>query len=434
MSSLPLTLTPARSAIRTASWQLPAAICLLALAVRVGYGLRTGSFASEPGGDDVLFVNIAWNLANGNGYSMNGQLPTAIRPPAYPLLLAAVFALVGKSVVAARVVNMLLGALVAPLIYLVGMRLFGRREAIIASLAAAVYPFWLDNGMRVLSDTMALFLVTLALLLITILDERPHDRRLLMTTGAVLAIATLTRSELLLLLPLLCVWGWLFYGRIGIAVRRLSLLFLPVLLALGAWLARNYVVMDSVVMASNMGQVLWGVYNDDTFTRDRLMGGWQPPEPRLVNAAEFTAGRLPADGLVLPEPEYNRRQLAWALAAVREHSDRLPRMVLAKLNRLFFSPGQVQNVLRFPMIYCLCFGVLILLAGGERRHLIIYVLLLSGIGSSLIFLADERLRMTTDMVILLVASLGATEQLAVLRRRVKERSVVRAARTLGQLP
>lgn len=430
MSSLPLPFAPARSAVGAASWQLPTAIWLLALAVRVGYGLRTASFAADPGGDDVLFVNIAWNLVSGNGYSMNGEVPTAIRPPAYPFLLAGVFALAGKSMVAARAVNVLLGALVAPLVYLAGMRLFGRREAIIASVAAAVYPFWLDNGMRVLSDTLALFLVTLALLLFTFVSERPHDRRRLLATGAVLAAAILTRSELLLLLPLLCAWAWLFYGRIDTAARRLALLFLPVLLALSAWLGRNYVVMDGVVMASNMGQVLWGVYNDDTFTGDRLMGGWTPPEPRLVNAAEFTAGRMPTEGVVLPEREYDRRQTAWALAAIREHHDRLPRMLLAKLNRLFFSPGQVQNVLRFPMIYCLCFGVLILLAGGERRHLVIYVLLLSGLASSLIFLADERLRMTTDMVILLVASAGAVEQVAMLRRYAAERRAGRAARAL----
>lgn len=434
MSSLPLTILPSRATIRLSTWQVAASMCLLALAVRVAYGLRSGAFTHDPGGDDLLFMNIAWNLVTGHGYSMNGEVPTAIRPPSYPFLLAGVFSVAGKSAVAARVVNVLLGAMVAPLVYMTGLRLFGRRAALIAASAAAIYPFWLDNGLRVLSDTLALFLVTLVVLLITYLEERPHDRALLLATGCVLAAAVLTRSELVLLLPLLCVWSWLFYGRLAVAARRSALLLLPVLLALGGWLGRNYVVMGGVVMSSNMGQVLWGVYNDDTLTGDRLMGAWKPPEPRLVNAAEFTPDRLPTDGVALSEREYDRQQVQWALAAMRAHSDRLPRMVLAKVNRLFFSPGQVQNVLRFPMIYCLCFGVLLLAAGGERRHLIVYVLLLSGLLSSLIFLTDERLRMTTDMVILLVASYGAVEQLALIRRRMSERRVALRERRLGRTP
>ena len=55
------------------------------------------SAGPQPHRDERLFTTIAWNLTNGYGYSLNGEIPTARRPPVYPLFLAGLFYLFGKS-------------------------------------------------------------------------------------------------------------------------------------------------------------------------------------------------------------------------------------------------------------------------------------------------------------------------------------------------
>ena len=91
---------------------------LVALAVRVVVVLVTHrSFALI--NDAADYNRLAISLAGGHGFGVShvapGGGPTALRPPAFPLLLAAVYLVFGSHVVAARLLGALLGAVSAVL-------------------------------------------------------------------------------------------------------------------------------------------------------------------------------------------------------------------------------------------------------------------------------------------------------------------------------
>ena len=60
--------------------------------------------------------------------------PTARWPPVYPALLCLVYWIFGVHTVAGELLNALVGAAAAPLVYLCALRLFGRREAAVAGV------------------------------------------------------------------------------------------------------------------------------------------------------------------------------------------------------------------------------------------------------------------------------------------------------------
>ena len=85
------------------------------------------------------------------------------------------------------------------------------------------------------------------------------------------------------------------------------------------------------------------------------------------------------------EKDYNQQQARRAIEAIRDNLSLMPRMMIAKLNRLVLSAGPIENVLRFPMAYCFVFGLLLLVGSGERRFLSLYAVLVAGVASALIF-------------------------------------------------
>jgi 4-amino-4-deoxy-L-arabinose transferase-like glycosyltransferase len=180
------------------------------------------------------------------------SVPTTEKPPLYPALLAISSALGFDSVDAHRVVSCLLGTVAVVLIGLLGGRVGGMRIGLIAAAVAAVYPaLWmLDSSLR--SESLYLPLIVLVLLLAyRLLDEATWRRAAVL--GVAIGLAALTRSEALLLVPLLLV---------VLPVRRLQLvgaLLAGCLVVVGPWLARNWIVFDQpTAISTNEGGLLAG--------------------------------------------------------------------------------------------------------------------------------------------------------------------------------
>ena len=110
-------------------WKVCAAVFLLALTVRVGFNLGVVGRDYEPIGDALDYVRIADNVRHGRGYSVffadRSLRPTARRPPAFPLFLAASFSLFGRDFLAPRLVLSAVGAGTCSLLSFLALRLFG---------------------------------------------------------------------------------------------------------------------------------------------------------------------------------------------------------------------------------------------------------------------------------------------------------------------
>jgi 4-amino-4-deoxy-L-arabinose transferase-like glycosyltransferase len=366
--------------------------------------------------DEIVFTGIAWNLVSGNGFSLNGEVPTARRPPVYPLLLAGIFSVFGRSWVAARVVNILISCLTVGMIYLTSCRLFNKDIALFSSLTGVFYPSLIRNSMIVYSDTLFCFIVSLILFVFTRIQSQPESARNKVLAGALLGIGILTRSELVLFIPFLFIWALFFHRQFRKALGTFALLLLPILLLVLPWLVRNYIAFDGFTMASNLGRVMWGVHNPDTFTDLKLMGKWVPPDVVFRNAGEYPSDLRDPAYQYLPEREWDRQLVKLALESIAQNMRSLPRMELYKLHRLVFSDGAIRNLFRFPFLYSFVFGLTLLLASENKRpFLIFYTLIVFSIFSTLVFYTNERLRLFIDPAFIIISTYGVFEQIRIIK-------------------
>jgi 4-amino-4-deoxy-L-arabinose transferase-like glycosyltransferase len=281
-----------------------AAIAGVGLATRLVYALVVMG-NRDPRGDGREFHLLANVLAQTGRYLQPFQylylhhtIPTTEKPPGYPAVLA-LFSWAGlDSYAAHRVVSCVMGATAVVLIGMLGRRVGGDGIGLLAGAIAAVYPaLWmLDASLR--SESLYLPLIALALLL-------AYERRFVWL-GIVLGLAALTRSEALLLVPLLLLA--IPRPRRGPALAVVGCCFL----AIAPWLARNWITFDQPTgISTNEGGLFAGANCHSSYYTP-LIGTWAcfpKNDPawgtneavisghlrqRAVDYATSHAGRVPA--------------------------------------------------------------------------------------------------------------------------------------------
>ena len=224
---------------------LPLLVFALALALRLGYLVETRQalYAHTLVLDGYEYDRLAGEILQGawvpdyRGY-VHGLL--------YPYLLALLKSLPGPDLVTIRLFQAVLGALSCVLIMHLATAAGGPRPTpLIAGLLAAAYWPFIFFGGEVLATTMFLFL---ELLLAICLLRRPSPWTAA-AAGGLLSLLVITRSNAILLAPLLALWlGWqsrdLFPGQ---RIRHGAACALVFVLGLAPFLAGTYQAQGSVV-------------------------------------------------------------------------------------------------------------------------------------------------------------------------------------------
>ena len=108
-------------------------VFIAALLVRGAFVLLLQSGFYFP--DSVEYSSAAVNLIT------NGELGGNYhRPPGYPVFLAGIYLLLGENVLAVRMVESVMGALLAVAIAMIGRRVGGDSVGVIAGLLWSIYP------------------------------------------------------------------------------------------------------------------------------------------------------------------------------------------------------------------------------------------------------------------------------------------------------
>jgi 4-amino-4-deoxy-L-arabinose transferase-like glycosyltransferase len=222
-------------------------------------------FPFNQSGDSPFYEQLAGNwLYHGvYGLWLNGQLvPENIRMPGYPALLAAVYAIFGRSVTAVLWVQASIDLVTCFLTAVIAARVApeaSRRRVTIAALwLAALCPFLANYSAATLTEVLTTFLTTLALVVLlrpmALVEVPAHDNRMLVRNTSILGgflagLGALVRPETPLLLGAIGLvlvircrrpQNWLKLMRAGLWMG------LGLFLALLPWAARNWQTMHKV--------------------------------------------------------------------------------------------------------------------------------------------------------------------------------------------
>jgi len=234
-------------------WRRPALwILVLAMAVRLAaVGLAVG-WEQPPSDKSHKYDPVARSLLAGEGFARSGT-PTAITPPLYPLLLAAVYGVTGESPTAVRLVLALLDVLQCAVWMFLARLLLGRRIALLTGLGLAVCPYFVFLVVTAGNDT--LFLLLHAVFVATLVGAwRGDGLRGFAAAGVAAGAATLCRAvslfEPLFLAPLL-VLGLSKDRRRALRGALVMLLFYA--FTLTPWTVRNYAQFGRLVPIQTIG-------------------------------------------------------------------------------------------------------------------------------------------------------------------------------------
>ena len=322
-------------------------IVLGAVALRV---LHTLFVAPETGGlsDSFWYAVAAQNISLGNGIVAAVGDPeihlvsSAQHPPAYPVVLAGAIKLGIDGDTGWRLLGALFGGLTVLGIGLLGRRVGGAALGLVAAAIAAIYPLMIAVDGALLAETLYGPIVAFTLVVAWDLGERPAVWRAALV-GVGIALATLTRSEALLLLPLLglpLAWrgpgGRVRWLRLGAVVAACAVVMAP-------WVIRNWSVFDRPLLSTNDGALLAWTNCDQTY-HGRYLGYLVPECAPVVTGDEAEqASKLSDHGL-----DY-----------ARDHAGRLPVVMGARLLGTwsfydpfrFPDPGRSETVLRIGIFF-----------------------------------------------------------------------------------
>lgn len=297
---------------------------VLALVVRLAVIVATPHFTPQT--DAADYDRIAVSLADRGRFPASELAPqggpTALRPPIFPIALAAVYHVVGVSSKAARwragrVLEAVLGTLAVALICLIAWRLWGREVALLSGAIAAVLPPLVLVGSSLMSESLYIPLLLGAVLCALEFREsrtqgsRPRGRwRSLwaILTGVLIGLAALTRSNGVVLLVPICLLVWCQRPRRSWRSLRAPIVVLAAtILTLVPWTIRNERVLHVFdPIGTESGYALAGTYNSYVQHRTDYPAMWVPP------VAQYRR-------LIAAHPSANEAQISGGLDTVALH-------------------------------------------------------------------------------------------------------------------
>jgi 4-amino-4-deoxy-L-arabinose transferase-like glycosyltransferase len=312
-----------RGGVRTNRWLLAALV--VGLAIRLPLFVHAQSDGLP--GDQLQYAAQAVANAEGNWFEQpfDAGAPAAEHPPLTSTLLTPpAWVLDGDALqLAQRLVVLGFGMANIVLLNLLGRR-WSPVVGSVAGLLAALDAHLFLSDVLILSETFGVTLVALLLLVLTAPGYHRRPLRSATGAGALLGLLLLTRPELTMLVPLVCLWRYLTSpgGRSPARLVRALVPGMVVAAVVAPWVLWNQVrFAESTILSTNDGFTLLGSNCPDTYFGDNI-GGYS------IFCALSVAGDPTDDA---SQVSAKRRDVA--LTYAREHIERLPLVVTARFVR-----------------------------------------------------------------------------------------------------
>ncbi len=310
-------------------WILTVAAAAVGVALRFAYVL--GAVRGRIGlvGDAHTYHLLGRVIAGGHGYIRPNEfvadgsvIPTAEFPPAYPLVLGALDLVGVDQPTGQRLAGAVIGGITIVVVGLLGAAVAGRAVGAVAAWIAALYPqLVVFDGSLLSEGPYALFVSTALLCVVRARTAGDATRaRWWAAAGLAIGLAVLTRSEAILLVPLLLVPATRVPGDRRAWAQAALVASAGTIVLLGAWTIRNAIALDHFQpLTNNSGTLLSGANCDAVYSGVQI-GGWR-----------FDCVRpLAAD---LDETAQAAERRAAGLDYARDHAGEVPGVVAVRVLR-----------------------------------------------------------------------------------------------------
>jgi 4-amino-4-deoxy-L-arabinose transferase-like glycosyltransferase len=383
-------------------------IWLVALLARVAFVIAQTKFnmlsMSFYANDSRMYDALAQSILNGQGMALNG-MPTAFRPPAYPIFLAACYWLFGRNFLLIGLLQSALGALSCVFVFKIARSIFDSRVAWLAGMLCALMPsliIW-TSGV-ILTEPLYIFLLTVSLYcLIRMLPQRaqsqteepaPVQLGYAAIAGIALGLATLTRPLALYFAACAIIYLWYKTGWVKGTVVAAVLIVI-----ISCWGFRNYQSMGRLIVTTTSGGETLYVYHNIYATGD---GGGYDPYWKPLEEAE----RLPE---LERDAYYKNAALSFAL-------NNVGREIVLSVGRFWnmwrpaYAASSTRNLLVSWLTYIpiICFSIPVILRTYWRtpRTALLCLFLLFHLFFHLLVGAELRFRFPLEPVLIIYASAG----------------------------
>lgn len=344
-------------------WYSLGAISFVGFVVRVVYiwhWRRDITPAVVAGTNDAAWYHQASKLlADGRGFispffSAPGRAyQSADHPPVYQLFLA-FFSKLGldSSTQQLMLTATLIGTPTVWLSGLAGRAMHSERVGLIAAALVAISPNVFSWDGMLYSESAAIFAVTLTMWVAYRYWRSPSMRGAFFL-GAAASLATMSRAELFLLLPVLAaplVWRHGERGRKPVA-QRIGVVALAAGIIIGPWVGYNLTRFEDPVYLSVGAEITMASATcDETYYGEFLGFWWQPCATAIRDDINrrFPPIEVVEGGVTYRVPRLDQSEEApffrdAATDYVKDHLSRVPAVILARYGRVLyvFRPDKV---------------------------------------------------------------------------------------------
>ena len=201
--------------------------------------------------DARSYESIALNLLKDSCYCITDHVPTVGRAPAWPVVIAIIYHIVGSQNLYARYFLCVLGAGTCVLLYLFVANLFNSYLiGIFAGILAALYPGMYIYDGWLYSESLYTFLLMASLYGLFQL-QRTAQTRWAILCGVLFGLLSLTRPNGIAVIALALVWlliiGKLYHWSWRTIAKSIVLIVMISTAIIAPWTIRNYTLAHALV-------------------------------------------------------------------------------------------------------------------------------------------------------------------------------------------
>jgi len=386
-------------------------IFVVALALRLGYALtQPETYWDE---DEVVYLTIARNLVEGDGLILTPYRKAAF-PPLYPLFLAGLFQIGVSIFSAARVVQSIFGAVSCLLLMGITKMAFstGNKDGtidagIIVAGLMAIYPVLVFYCARLMTETIFIFLILMSIFSLLKSLRSSHRFGWLGLGGVMMGLGVLCRPTLLPFSIFVIVWLVISPIDNKQIIKSVLFFFVPLILVILPWTARNYQVLGGVIPVTSSGGANLYLANNASST------GGTTGYRELMKAGVFHLGENE------DEIEYNRYYRDKAFSFIKDNPGQFIRLAFKRLLWFYHLDYHYQGNPVLVILFHLLLVLTVIGAWLTRNHwrktILLGLIILNFTMVHMIFFPDGRYRLPMIPFILAFASIPIFQSFTYLR-------------------